>query len=36
MIQLRLRTAILLLLQLVSLVKSEYVYGEPEYKCPKK
>lgn len=36
MIQLRLRTVILLLLQLVALIRSEYVYGEPEYKCPKK
>jgi len=36
MIQLRLRTVILLLLQLFALVSTEYVYGEPEYKCPKK
>ncbi|XP_030384456.1 insulin-like growth factor-binding protein complex acid labile subunit [Scaptodrosophila lebanonensis] len=34
MIKLRLRT--LILLQFLALVGSEYVYGEPEYKCPKK
>lgn len=34
MIQLRLRS--LLLLQLLAVVSSEYVYGEPKFKCPKK
>ncbi|XP_023162502.2 chaoptin [Drosophila hydei] len=36
MIQLRLRPIVLLLLQLFALVSSEYVYGEPKFKCPKK
>ncbi|EDW91002.2 chaoptin [Drosophila yakuba] len=34
MIQLRLRS--LVLLHFVALASSEYVYGEPEFKCPKK
>ncbi|XP_017068982.1 chaoptin [Drosophila eugracilis] len=34
MIQLRLRS--LVLLHFIALASSEYVYGEPEYKCPKK
>ncbi|KAH8232998.1 hypothetical protein KR026_002902 [Drosophila bipectinata] len=34
MIQLRLRS--LVLLQLLAVVSSEYVYGEPKFKCPKK
>ncbi|XP_032571176.1 insulin-like growth factor-binding protein complex acid labile subunit isoform X3 [Drosophila sechellia] len=34
MIQLRLRT--LVLLHFIALASSEYVYGEPEFKCPKK
>jgi len=34
MIQLRLRS--LVLLHFIALASSEYVYGEPEFKCPKK
>ncbi|EDW02077.1 chaoptin [Drosophila grimshawi] len=36
MIQLRLPAILLLLLPLFALVSAEYVYGEPEFKCPKK